>query len=121
MDTRTKILDAQRVPATCTVVTGTFDVMLAADAKELAEIRAQHPADSLCVVVLPLAGELLAQRARAELAAALRMVDYVVIAHHSAPDALLAALQPARIVRLEGVHQLRKQQLTEHVQSRQTL
>ena len=120
MDTRTKIVAAGHVPQGTTVVTGTFDVILAADAKELSEIRAQHPENALCVVVLPLAGELLAQRARAELAAALRMVDYVVIADDPAPDAMLAALKPARIVRLEGVHALRKRQLTEHVQSRQT-
>ena len=120
MDTRTKIVDAERAPRGCTVVTGTFDVILAADARELSEIRGRHPEDALCVVVLPLSGELLPQRARAELAAALRMVDYVVIGDDPAPDALLAALKPARIVRLEGAHELRKRQLTEHVQSRQT-
>ena len=120
MDTRTKIVEAGQAPPGCTVVTGTFDVMLAADAKELEQIRAQSPAGALCVVILPLAGELLAQRARAELAAALRMVDYVVIADDPAPEDLLAALEPARIVRLEGVHALRKRQLTEHVHSRQT-
>jgi hypothetical protein len=103
------------------VVTGTFDVMMAADAKELLEIRGRHPEEALCVVVLPLAGALLPQRARAELAAALRVVDYVVIADDPAPEAMLAALKPARILRLEGVHELRKRQLTEHVQSRQTL
>ena len=72
------------------------------------------------VVVLPLAGELLPQRARAELAAALRMVDYVVIADDTAPDALLASLEPAQLVRLEEVHAARKRQLMEHVQRRQT-
>jgi bifunctional ADP-heptose synthase (sugar kinase/adenylyltransferase) len=120
MDTRTKIVEPGQAPLGCTVVTGMFDVIVAADASELSWIRAQHPADALCVVVLPLAGEWLAQRARAELAAALRMVDYVVIADNSAPNATLAALKPARIVRLEEVHELRKRQLTEHVQSRQT-
>ena len=119
MDTRTKIVEPEQAPAGCTVVTGTFDVMVAADARELSEIRAQHPEVALCVVVLPLVGELLAQRARAELAAALRMVDYVVIADDPAPNAMLAALKPARLVRLEGVHELRKRQLMEHVQSRQ--
>ena len=120
MDTRTKIVEAARVPAGCTVITGTFDVIVAADAMELAEIRRHNPEAAVCVVVLPLVGELLAQRARAELAAALRMVDYVVIADAPAPDAILAALNPARIVRLEGVHALRKRQLTEHVRSRQS-
>jgi len=120
MDTRTKIVEAGLVPAHCTVITGTFDVMLAQDAKELAEIRAQYPSQAVCVVVLPLAQELLSQRARAELAAALRMVDYVVIADNPAPHAILAALHPGRIVPLEAAHELRKRHLTEHVRSRQT-
>ena len=78
MDTRSKILNADAAPRACTVVTGAFDVLLAADARELAEIRASHPNRPLLVVVLPLPAPLLPQRARAELVAALRMVDYVV-------------------------------------------
>ena len=120
MDTRTKIVSAERAPRACTVVTGTFDVVVAEDARELAGIRSEHPDRPLLVAVLPLAGELLPQRARAELAAALRMVDYVVIADDAAPDALLASLEPAQLVRLEEVHTARKRQLMEHVQRRQT-
>ena len=119
MDTRTKIVSASQVPADGTVVTGSFDVIQAEDAAELAQIRAQYPGSPLCVVVLPLAGELLSQRARAELAAALRVVDYV-IADATPPDTLLAALKPARVVRLEDTHALRKRQLMEHVHSRQS-
>jgi bifunctional ADP-heptose synthase (sugar kinase/adenylyltransferase) len=63
---------------------------------------------------------LLPQRARAELVAALRMVDYVVTADDTAPDAFLASLEPAQLVRLEAVHAVRKRQLMEHVQRRQT-
>jgi hypothetical protein len=48
------------------------------------------------------------------------MVDYVVIADDAAPDALLALLEPAQLVRLEEVHTARKRQLMEHVQRRQT-
>ena len=43
MDTRTKIVSPEAAPRGCTVVTGTFDVVLAEDARELAEIRASHP------------------------------------------------------------------------------
>ena len=75
MDTRTKILTAEAAPRACTVVTGAFDPVLAEDARELAEIRANHPDGPLLVVVLPLPGELLPCRARAELVAALRMVE----------------------------------------------
>lgn len=120
MDTRSKILTAGATPNGCTVVTGTFDVVLAEDTRELAEIRARHGDGPLLAVVLPLAGELLPQRARAELVAALRVVDYVVIADEALTDALIASLEPAHLVRLEGAHAIRKRQLTEHVQRRQS-
>ena len=124
MDTRNKILSPQAAPRDCTVVTGAFDVVLAEDARQLAEIRASHPDRALLVVVMPLREELLPQRARAELVAALRMVDYVVTADDATPgaatDALLASLEPAQLVRLEEVHAARKRQLMEHVHSRQT-
>jgi bifunctional ADP-heptose synthase (sugar kinase/adenylyltransferase) len=72
------------------------------------------------VVVLPLPDPLLPQRGRAEMVAALRMVDYVVTADDAAPDALLASLEPAHLVRLEEAHAARKRQLMEHVHRRQT-
>ena len=120
MDTRSKIVNPEAAPRGCTVVTGAFDPVLAAAARELAGIRAQYPGRPLLVVVLPLAGELLPQRARAELVAALRMVDYVVTADDAASDALPASLQPAQLVRLEAVHAARKLRLIEHVQRRQS-
>src|ERR1039458_7971496 len=120
MDTRTKIIDSEAAPRACTVVTGAFDVMLAEDARELAEIRARHPERPLLVVILPLPGEWLPRRARAELVAALRMVDYVVTADDAAPDALLAWLEPSHLVCLEAAHAERKRQLMEHVHRRQT-
>ncbi len=124
MDTRSKILKAEAAPRACTVVTGAFDVVLAEDARELGGIRAGHPNRPLLVVVLPLPGELLPQRARAELVAALRMVDYVVTADDAAAsaatDMLLASLEPAQLVRLEEAQAVRKRQLMEHVHRRQT-
>jgi hypothetical protein len=115
MDTRTKIVSPDSVPRGATVVTGTFDVLRAEDARDLAGLH--HP---LVVVVLPLREELLPQVARAELAAGLRMVDYVLITDDDHPDTLLASLQPAEVVRLETVHAERKRQLIEHVHRRQT-
>jgi hypothetical protein len=124
MDTRNKILSPEAAPRGCTVVTGAFDMVLAADARQLAKIRATHPSRPILVVVLPLSEELLPQRARAELVAALHMVDYVVTADEAAlsaaTDALLASLEPAQLVRLEEVHAARKRQLMEHVHRRQT-
>jgi hypothetical protein len=120
MDTRTKILRPEAAPRACIVVTGAFDPVLADDARELAEIRANHPDRPLLVVVLPLPGELLPGRARAELVAALRMVDYVVSAPDAVTDALLATLEPAHLVRLEEAQAARKRQLMDHVHRRQT-
>jgi hypothetical protein len=120
MDTRHKILNPEAAPRACTVVTGAFDVVLAEDARELAQIRAAHPGQPLLAVVLSVAGALLPQRGRAELAAALRMVDYVVTADDAAPHALLASLEPAHLVRLEAAQAARKRQLMEHVHRRQT-
>jgi glycine/D-amino acid oxidase-like deaminating enzyme len=120
MDTRTKILSLEAAPRACTVVTGAFDPVLAEDARALAEIRANHPDRPLLVVVLPLPEELLPQRARAELVAALRMVDYVVTAPDATTDALLAALEPRHLVRLEGAQAVRKRQLMDHVHRRQS-
>ena len=102
------------------VVTGTFDVIQAEDARELAAIRERSAGRPLIVVVLPLDGSLFSQRARAELAAGLRMVDYVLITDDRHPDGLLSALQPAEVVHLETVHADRKRQLMGHVHRRQT-
>jgi bifunctional ADP-heptose synthase (sugar kinase/adenylyltransferase) len=119
MDTRNKILSADAAPRGATVVTGTFDVIRAEDARELEAIR-RRTGGPLVAIVLPLEDALLPQRARAELVAALRMVDYVLITDDGHPDALLASLQPSQVVRLEAVHADRKRQLMEHVHRRQT-
>ena len=115
MDTRNKILSPDAAPRGCTVVTGVFDVVLAADARQLAEIRESHPDRPILVVVLPLSEELLPQRARAELVAALRMVDYVVAADHRDLEQLVAAIEPPEVIRFEAADAQRAQQLTEHV------
>jgi hypothetical protein len=124
MDTRTKIVSIEAAPRACTVVTGAFDPMLAEDAHQLAEIRAAHPDRPLLVVVLPLPVALLPGHARAELVAALRVVDYVVTAPDAATaattNALLAVLEPGHLVRLEEAQAIRKRQLMEHVHRRQT-
>ena len=121
MDTRTKIVTAAAAPPGCTVVTGYFDVILAQDARDLAEIRAGAAGRKLLAVVLPLDGELLPERARAELAAGLRVVDYVVV-KTGQPDLreFLEELRPAEIVRLEERQAERSRRLKEHVRERQT-
>jgi glycerol-3-phosphate cytidylyltransferase-like family protein len=119
MDTRSKIVDAAHrwttLPAT--VVTGYFDPLLAWHASVLARIR--DGSGKLAVVVLPLDGELMALRARAEVVAALRMVDYVLLAENGDLDRLFAELKPAAIVRLETDDLRRRRELIENVRRRQ--
>jgi bifunctional ADP-heptose synthase (sugar kinase/adenylyltransferase) len=115
VNTRSKIVDA----AACggngpvTVVTGYFDPLLAWHAQALESIRGR--AGALAVIVLPLAGELLPQRARATLVAALRMIDYVLVADNEDLDRLFADLKPVEIVRLEDDDLRRRGELIEHV------
>ena len=120
MDTRSKILsrdEALRLPRdTVTLVSGYFDGLRAAHVQDLAALRAP-----VLVAVLPLDGELLPQSARAEMVAALRMVEYVVIANEKELDALIEGLAPRELVRLEAADAARVRQLKDHVQGRQRL
>jgi len=99
--------------------TGYFDVLRAEHVRELRELKETRAL--LLVVILPLEGELLGQRPRAELVAALRMVDYVVAAEHGEAEALLDALKPVRVARMETADARRVRQLIDHVQRRQRL
>jgi len=117
MDTRRKIPSLDAVFAlrtSVTVVTGTFDVLRAEHARELAAIR-ERTGKPLLAVVLPVEKELLSQTARAALVAALRMIDYVVIADSAELDRLVAVLRPASVERMETADALRMKQLVEHV------
>jgi hypothetical protein len=118
MDTRSKILtlaEAMELRPPGAVVAGYFDVLRAEDARELAAVR-HHP---LLVAVLPLSNEVLSQRARAELVAALRVVDYVVTADYGDVERLVTGLRPVEFVRLEAAGARRASQLIEHVHRRQ--
>ncbi len=93
MDTRTKIIEARqaqelaRSPGT-RWITGHFDPLLVEHVRLLKEEAAGR--DLLIVEVTNPERPLLAQRARAELVAALEMVDYVVMSdRETAPDAEL--------------------------------
>jgi hypothetical protein len=67
--------------------------------------------------VLPLDGSLLQQRARAELAASLRAVDYVFMAPSPAAIALIEVLRPTRIFRLEEEELRARSEWMAHVRS----
>jgi bifunctional ADP-heptose synthase (sugar kinase/adenylyltransferase) len=78
MDTRTKIVDRQQVPAEAAWFSGHFDPLLAEHVRMLREAKA--PGQLLAVEITNPARPLLAQRARAELVAGLADVDHVVLA-----------------------------------------
>jgi bifunctional ADP-heptose synthase (sugar kinase/adenylyltransferase) len=124
MDTRHKIIDPGRAlelsedlrSRGLKIVTGFFDVIVAEHVRRLQEIK--NGSDALVVVVLDPPEPVLTARARAELVAALRMVDYVVPAGEQAAQNLLGRFSPAEIVREEAADLLRARRLSEHVQRR---
>jgi bifunctional ADP-heptose synthase (sugar kinase/adenylyltransferase) len=126
MDTRNKIISPERAAEVARelrangrqikVVTGYFDVLLAAHVRRLAEITRGKP--TLLAIVVDPAEALLPARARAELVAALGMVDYVVPAGEQAAQALLNQFHAGEVVREESADLLRSRRLKEHVQSR---
>jgi hypothetical protein len=111
MDTRNKIVTAAE--AVCiaaraaTVVSGYFDPLLASHAARLKEIK--RGGVPLIVAITSSPDSILPARARAELVAGLRVVDYVTES--------LDGLVPH--VRLEEEDAARLDKLIEHVHSRQ--
>ncbi len=100
---------------------GTFDILRAAHAGELKQVRSRSAAARLLVVVLPApATTPLAPAGRAELVAALHVVDYVVTADAEDLERLSRAHASAEVVRLEAADGRRMRQLIEHVRRRQT-
>ncbi len=73
---------------------------------------------TLFVIVLDPPAPLLGARARAELVAALAMVDYVVPAGEHAAAELINRFTAGEIVREEAADLLRAERLSQHVQRR---
>ncbi len=130
MDTRRKIVSAaeaveaarrrRREGGKVAVETGSFDVLQAAHARELAEACGGGDPLLVAVIIQP-AEPVLSARARAEMVAGLAVVDYVVIAEDRAGlERFLAEIAVDRAVRNETVHSRRIRQLIQHVQGRQT-
>jgi hypothetical protein len=126
VDTRTKILTPAALaefdpPRPLLVVTGRFDVLRVEAARELAAARSRTGAKSVLAVVRPLPDELAPIEARAEMAAALRVIDYVFVAPNGDGTGPVSSLQPIEIMSLEEAEAQRTRQLIEHVQSRQSV
>ncbi len=126
MDTRQKILDPQQAARAArqrhatgdglTLLTGFFDPLLAAEAQAVE--AAARPGHALFVLVEDPPEPLLSARARAELVAGLRVVDYVVLAGTD-PAGLAEAIAPGvRMDRREAGLNARRN-LIEHVHQRQ--
>jgi hypothetical protein len=122
MDTRTKIVNGVAgldLPKPLLLVIGRFDMLRVEAARDLASAKLRTGARSLAVAVRPLADELAPLAARAGMAAALRVVDYVFIVSDGDLDSLATSLQPVEIMNLEEADARRTRQLVEHVQRRQ--
>jgi hypothetical protein len=102
------------------VVTGYFDLLRVQHSRDLEWVRQRMAPAPLIILVLPRPGELLSRQARAEVVAAIRVVDYVLIADSEDLDGILEGLEPAEIVRLESADLRRTRHLIEHVQRGQT-
>jgi hypothetical protein len=98
-----------------TLVTGRFHVLRAWHSRALLEVQKRTPGATILAVVLPDRLELLPAGARAGLVAALRVVDYVLIADDGDVANLIDTLKPAEVVRLEDADSRLVEQLTEHV------
>jgi glycerol-3-phosphate cytidylyltransferase-like family protein len=107
LDTRTKIVstaEAARLAASgATVVSGYFDPMLASHAQRLAQLKREG--SPLLVLIADPEEAILPARARAELVAALRVVDYVAENGNFEPHHRLEREDSDRLANLiERVH-----------------
>jgi glycerol-3-phosphate cytidylyltransferase-like family protein len=111
LDTRTKIIDADQAASIAnrgaTVVSGYFDPVVASHAERLAALK--RNGEPLLVLITTPPNPILPARARAELVAGLKVVDYVC----DAPDGI------APQILLEQEHAERLAQLIDHVHARQ--
>jgi len=102
MDTRTKILSGDQARTLAgrrlILAAGAFDVLQAAHARFLGEVRCGGA--ELLVVVYEDAGldrPILPEQARAQLVAALAVVDHVLIWPRARLDSLVEILRPERV------------------------
>jgi bifunctional ADP-heptose synthase (sugar kinase/adenylyltransferase) len=126
VDTRHKILKPEAALAAARrardngsrlkVVTGFFDPLVAEHARRLREIAADGGA--LMVIVTTPPDPVLPARARAEMVAALALVDYVALPEEGSVETLLAQLSGHEIIREEEADQRRTRDLIRQVHSR---
>lgn len=81
-------------------------------------VRELEGGGPLMAVVLDPPDPLLPTRTRAELAASLRVVDYVLLLGDASLERAIAELRPDEVIRAETADLGRSQTLIEHVQRR---
>lgn len=122
LDTRQKIISADDAiraigrPARLKLIIGYFDPMHTAHARRLAELR--RDGETMAIAIGDPASPILPRRARAELVAALRVVDYVISVDDNAIAALVESLQPQEVIREDAADEQRTRALIEHVRRR---
>jgi bifunctional ADP-heptose synthase (sugar kinase/adenylyltransferase) len=122
MDTRAKIIDLvsaaglRRPGVRLKLVAGYFDVLTPDLVRRL---RSLSDGARLIAVVLDPPAPLLPARARAELAASLSMVDYVLLSTDDDLEKALKEIRPDEVVREEVADGKRSEALIEHVHRRQ--
>ena len=126
MDTRAKIVDLPTAAAIAArlrsegtrlkLVAGYFDVLTP---DEVRRLRVLSDGQRLMAVVLDPPNPVLPPRARAELAASLSMVDYVLAFPGASLEQALEQIRPDEVVREETAEAQRLQALIEHVHRRQ--
>ncbi len=116
MNTRSKIVSAiASPPQPVLLTTGLFEILRIETVRELAEARRRTGAKTVIAVVLSSTEERIPLAARAEMAAALRVIDYVLIGEAGEWEGPAARLQPIEILHLEEADARRTRQLIEHV------
>ncbi len=122
MDTRSKILTAaaarEIAARPLVVVLGTFDVLRAS---HVGELEAARQGAALLAIVLPREGEVLPQRARAELVAALRAVDFVTMCEAAEAASMIDALRPVNVADLRAADEQRSRELRDRIVSRRAI
>jgi bifunctional ADP-heptose synthase (sugar kinase/adenylyltransferase) len=125
LDTRRKIVAPEAISRSQPIilVSGFFDPLLASHATRLKALR--RDGRRLAVLLSDPPDPVLPLRARAQLVAALRAVDYVVLADgaatdHNSESEIIRRIQPEEIVREEQADQRRTRELIAYVRARQS-
>jgi hypothetical protein len=126
MDTRAKIIDVSAAAgiagtlrtqgARLKLVAGYFDVLTPDEVRRIRSLSGEH---RLMAAILDPPDPLLPPRARAELAASLSMIDYVLLLQGVSLAQAVEQIGPDEVIREETAGSQRRAALIEHVHRRQ--